>query len=607
MSPGLLVSVPLLPLASAFLLFALRRLESKAVAALGVGSVVAAAALTALVGATYLGGDGRPWVQTLWTWMAVGEFAPRMALALDGLSLTMMGVITGVGALIHAFAAWYMAGDPAYRRFFATMNLFVAMMLVLVLGDSLLTLYLGWEGVGLCSYLLIGFWYQDPVNGWAARKAFITTRVGDTAMAIGLFLLYRELGTLDIAAALARATEAWPAGAPVATAICLLLLGGAVGKSAQLPLQTWLPWAMAGPTPVSALIHAATMVTAGVYLIARLHPLYLLSPQAMAVVGWVGALTLLLAGGAALFQRDIKRILAYSTVSQLGYMFMALGAGAFSAAIFHLVTHAFFKALLFLAAGAVILALHHEQDIFAMGGLRRKLPLVFWSFVAGGGALAAVPFVTSGFYSKEAILSGAWAAGQPAWWAMGTACAFLTGLYTFRMIFVVFLGEERTHAHGDASLLRGVPLAILAVLSLVGGAIALPLAAVLPHSPEVEPEGTAHLLEAIAVAAGLAGIVLAWWLYGRRKPEAPRETALSRFATGGWGFDTLYDRVLVGGVMGQARLARADWVDRGWSALAAGAGALHRAAAASQNGRLRWYAAGLAAGIVVLLGYVLWK
>ena len=281
-------------------------------------------------------------------------------------------------------------------------------MLVLVLADNLLLLYLGWEGVGLCSYLLIGFWYRDPANGYAARKAFVVTRIGDTAMAIGIFLIVQHLGTLDIPQVLERAGAQWTPGGTLAVTVAALLLGGAVGKSAQLPLQTWLPDAMAGPTPVSALIHAATMVTAGVYLIARTHTLFTLAPPVMFAVAVIGAATLLVAGFSALVQRDIKRVLAYSTISQLGYMFLALGVGAFSAAVFHLMTHAFFKALLFLGAGAVILALHHEQDMGKMGGLKRELPIVFWTFLAGSAALAGLPLVTAGFFSKDLILWHAW-------------------------------------------------------------------------------------------------------------------------------------------------------------------------------------------------------
>ncbi|HET8710914.1 MAG TPA: NADH-quinone oxidoreductase subunit L, partial [Spongiibacteraceae bacterium] len=385
------------------LAFARGRISENGAALIGVGSI-GLSALTALyVGIDFMQHrpEGGVFTQTLWTWMSVDGFAPQFALHLDGLSLTMLGVITGVGFLIHLFASWYMRGENGYERFFAYMNLFVASMLFLVLGNNLLFLYFGWEGVGLCSYLLIGFYYEDPANGLAARKAFVVTRIGDTFMAIGLFLLYREIGTLNIQEVLALAPQHFEAGSQMITAIALLLLGGAVGKSAQLPLQTWLPDAMAGPTPVSALIHAATMVTAGVYLIARTHTLFELSPYALNMVGVIGSVTLLLAGFAALVQTDIKRVLAYSTMSQIGYMFLALGAGAWSAAVFHLMTHAFFKALLFLSSGAVIIACHHEQDIFKMGGLRKKIPLVYWCFLVGGGALAAIPYLTVGFFSKD--------------------------------------------------------------------------------------------------------------------------------------------------------------------------------------------------------------
>jgi NADH-quinone oxidoreductase subunit L len=354
------------------LAFARGRLAEAPAAVVGVGSIGLSFLVTIVLGIAFLRDPpaGHAHVQLLWTWMSVDGFAPAFALRLDALSLTMLGVITGVGFFIHLFASWYMRGDEGYDRFFSYMNLFVASMIFLVLGDNLLFLYFGWEGVGLCSYLLIGFWYKDPANGAAARKAFIVTRIGDTFMAIGLFILFHELGTLNIQELLVKAPQQWAVGSEMATIAALLLLGGAVGKSAQLPLQTWLPDAMAGPTPVSALIHAATMVTAGVYLIARTHVLFELSPFALQMVGWVGAVTLLLAGFTALTQTDIKRVLAYSTMSQIGYMFLALGAGAWSAGIFHLMTHAFFKALLFLSAGSVILAMHHEQDMFRMGGLR---------------------------------------------------------------------------------------------------------------------------------------------------------------------------------------------------------------------------------------------
>ncbi|NQU41859.1 NADH-quinone oxidoreductase subunit L, partial [bacterium] len=386
------------------------RLGRRPAAWIGVGSIGLATlvALAVTIGFFGLPEEERAFDQVLWTWLSVGGFNPSIGFHLDALSLIMMLVVAGVGFLIHLYSAEFMQDDEGHNRFFSYMNLFVGSMLVLVLADNLLFLYFGWEGVGLCSYLLIGFWYKDPVNGRAARKAFVVTRIGDTGMAIGLFLLFDRLGTLHIQEMLIRAQEQWPVGSTLAIAAAALLLIGAIGKSGQLPLQVWLPDAMAGPTPVSALIHAATMVTAGVYLIARTNVLFTLAPPVQLAVAIIGALTLLIAGFAALAQHDIKRILAYSTISQIGYMFLALGVGAWSAAMFHFMTHAFFKALLFLAAGVAILAVHHEHSIFKMGGLRKHLPVTFWTFLLGAASLAALPFVTAGFYSKDLILYRVW-------------------------------------------------------------------------------------------------------------------------------------------------------------------------------------------------------
>jgi NADH-quinone oxidoreductase subunit L len=538
----------------------------------------------------------------------------------------MMLVVTVVGFFIHLYSTEYMAGDARYATFFSYMNLFVASMLLLVLGDNLLLLYLGWEGVGLCSFLLIGFWYHEQVNADAARKAFLVTRIGDTAMAVGMLLLFLHLGTLRIPDLLHRAQGAWPGGSPIVTAAALLLLGGAVGKSAQIPLQTWLPDAMAGPTPVSALIHAATMVTAGVYLIARMHVLYDLAPVAQAVVAAIGALTLLVSGFTALTQRDIKRVLAYSTISQIGYMFLALGVGAYSAAIFHLMTHAFFKALLFLGAGAVILALHHEQDIFRMGGLRRELPAVFWTFLAGGAALAGFPLVTAGFYSKDLILWEAWSspAGGAWLWAAGLAGAFLTALYTFRLIFIVFFGEAKGHVEHPPGRAIMVPLAVLACLSVVGGLVEVPatLGGVTLFSDFLAPAfgehaagheaaghhdlGTEALFQALAGLVALGGIGLAAVLFLKRK--APEDVAVPglpvavhRFWFSGFGFDALYHVVLVRPVTGFARINKDDFVDLLYRALALVTRSGHAELASTQTGLLRWYAAALGIGALAVL------
>ncbi len=593
------------------LAFARGRCAESSAAIVGVGSVGLSALVAAVAGTEFVAGGAAAFTQVLWQWLSVGDFKVSFSLVLDGLSLTMLGVVTGVGFLIHLFAAWYMRGEAGYTRFFAYMNLFVASMLLLVLGDNLLVLYLGWEGVGLCSYLLIGFYYKVPANGAAAIKAFLVTRIGDVFLALALFILYAQCGTLDIQALQAKAAQLWQVGDPLPTLIALLLLGGAVGKSAQLPLQTWLADAMAGPTPVSALIHAATMVTAGVYLIARMHGIFLLAPQAMDLVALVGALTLLLAGCAALVQTDIKRVLAYSTMSQIGYMFLALGVGAWHAAIFHLMTHAFFKALLFLAAGAVIIACHHEQDIFRMGGLRKKLPLVYAAFLVGGGALAALPLVTAGFYSKDAILWGALAAGHSQLVIAGLAGAFLTALYTFRLIFIVFHGDAKAEAHSGKGIAYGLPLLVLLVLSTAIGAwITPPLAAVLPADPGASGGELKHRLEWVSAAIVIIGSGLAAALFLGSRQIASQIAGslpgrwLGHLWLNAWGFDLFYDAVIVKPYRALAHLFRNDPVDQGLRIVPLLANLGHGALSLTENGRLRWYAASIALGAVLIIGFL---
>lgn len=616
---NLLFLICLAPLlAFVVLTIARERLSENLAALIGVGSIGVSALLTLMVGYQFLAeaAPGAVYTQTLWTWMQVGDFAPAFTLRLDVLSLTMLGVVTGVGFFIHLYASWYMRGDDGYARFFSYMNLFVASMLFLVLADDLLFLYFGWEGVGVCSYLLIGFWHKDPANGAAARKAFIVTRVGDTLMIIGLFILYREFGTLQIETILQAAPQAWMTGNPTATLACLMLLGGAVGKSAQLPLQTWLPDAMAGPTPVSALIHAATMVTAGVYLIARFEPLFVLSPFALACVGTVGAITLLLAGFTALMQTDIKRILAYSTMSQIGYMFLAEGVGAFDGAMFHLMTHAFFKALLFLSAGSVILAMHHEQDIFRMGGLRTRLPFVFVCMLIGSLALVAFPF-TAGYFSKDEILHQAYLNGHHGLWIAGLAGAFLTALYSFRLIFVVFFGPERwshtSDGHGvvptpTTAPSHHIPLAVLLVLSLIGGYIHLPLDGL--FAEQVATRADSMWIEHLPVLVSLAGIALAWMLF-LRAPQWPQAWAASgvtgaigRLWRNAWGFDALYELLFVRPFVWLSKLNRNDILDQIVGVIPLGLRGLGSAVSVTQNGNLRWYAAVATIGLCVLLGLV---
>lgn len=585
------------------------RLSEKKAAVIGVGSTLISTLAALYVGIDFLQQDtATSYTQHMWTWMAVGDFKPTFSLYLDGLSLTMLGVVTGVGFFIHLFASWYMRGEEGYARFFSYMNLFIASMLFLVLGDNLLFVYFGWEGVGICSYLLIGFYFKNAANGEAAMKAFIITRVGDVFMAIGLFLLYYIFGTLNIQAILQAAPEASGHIGVLLPLAALMILGGAVGKSAQLPLQTWLPDAMAGPTPVSALIHAATMVTAGVYLIARTHTLFELAPNVQQLTGYIGAATLLLAGFAALVQSDIKRILAYSTMSQIGYMFLALGVGAWSAAIFHLMIHAFFKALLFLTAGAVIVATHHEQDIFKMGGLRKKLPLEYLCFLVGGAALAALPIVTSGFYSKDDILWETLASGHTGFLTVGLIGAFMTSLYTFRLIFLVFHGDIKTDAHKGTGLAYALPLIVLLILSTgVGALITPPLQTVLPVSVGEQGGEMKHTLELVSSGIALLGVALAAFLYLGKRTLVTRLEAnslarlLSSWWRNAWGFDWLYNIVFVRPYVSVARYNRLDTVDVAVGLIPALAKITHRMLSVTQNGRMRWYALMIATGALCVI------
>ncbi|SFU42163.1 NADH-quinone oxidoreductase subunit L [Xenorhabdus koppenhoeferi] len=612
---NLLYLTILLPLLGFLLLaFSRGRWSENLSAAIGIGSVGLAALVTLWAGIDFLsqnGEGGLVYSQTLWNWMAVDNFSIPVNLVLDGLSLTMLSVVTGIGFLIHIYASWYMRGEEGYSRFFAYTNLFIASMVVLVLADNMLLMYLGWEGVGLCSYLLIGFYYKTPANGAAAMKAFIVTRVGDVFLAIGMFILYDQLGTLSFRELAVLAPQHIEAGSTAITWATLMILGGAVGKSAQLPLQTWLADAMAGPTPVSALIHAATMVTAGVYLIARSHALFLMTPDILHLVGIIGAVTLLLAGFAALVQTDIKRVLAYSTMSQIGYMFLALGVQAWDAAIFHLMTHAFFKALLFLASGSVILACHHEQNIFKMGGLSKRIPFVYLCFLVGGSALSALPLLTAGFYSKDEILWGALANGHMNLMLAGLIGALMTSLYTFRMIFIVFHGEENTHAHPVKGITHTLPLSVLLVLStFIGGTlIKLPLAGVLPES-NAGHDGK-MLLEIVSGVVAVIGILLAAALYlGKRSVvNATANSAPGRFFSAwwfhAWGFDALYDWVFVKPFKGLTNLLQSDPLNSLMNIPVVLSRWGNKGLRWSENGQVRWYATSMGLGAVLVLALLL--
>ncbi len=568
----------------------------------------------------------------LWSYLQGGAFSLELGFVIDPLSVTLMLIITGVGLLIHVYSAGYMHHDPGYSRYFAGLNLFVAAMLILVMADSFFLMFLGWEGVGVCSYLLIGFWYAYKENADGARKAFIVNRVGDVGFLLGMFLTVRTFGTLDIAEVNAAAPLL--AGSAVVTVLGLLYLLAACGKSAQLPLHTWLPDAMAGPTPVSALIHAATMVTAGVYLIARTAPLFASTPGASAAVAWVGALTALLAAFAALSQQDIKKILAYSTISQLGFMFAAVGVGAYWVGIFHVLTHAFFKALLFLGAGSVIHALGGEQDIRKMGGLGKHMKVTGTTSLIAVLAISGVPFL-SGFFSKDAILAHVYTSeliggyGPLALYGILLLTAVMTAFYMFRWYYRVFAGQERltasarSHLH-ESPRVMSVPLIILAVLSVVSGYLGLPefafpnlisgwletpTAATFRHPPLT----TEWLLIGLSTTAALLGLGLGYLRYGRRrestKTETPTETTtaragvLGRASGSALGFDAAYQLLFV---RSGERLAQGfrdvdeDVVESGLRG-AVNADELGRSVAQVQSGFVRVYALLMLVGLAALV------
>ena len=504
---------------------------------------------------------GETYTGALFSWISAGTFQAPLTVQVDQLSAVMLLVVTGVGFLIHLYSAGYMHGDPGYARFFTYLNLFVFSMVMLVLAGNFLVLFVGWEAVGLCSYLLIGFWYERKSAADAGKKAFIVNRVGDFGFGLGVMLIWVTFGTLDYAAVFAKADAS--IGAGTYTAIALLLFMGACGKSAQGPLYTWLPDAMEGPTPVSALIHAATMVTAGVYMVARCHKLFEMSPVAFDVVAWVGGLTAVFAATIALTQTDIKRVLAYSTISQLGYMFVGVGVGAYAAGIFHLVTHAFFKALLFLGAGSVIHGLHGEQDLRKMGDLKSKMLTTTITFLVGALGLAGVPPL-AGFFSKDEILAATFFDGRRVLFFLLLGGAFLTAFYTFRLVFLAFFGaprmtqEARRHVHESPAVMT-LPLALLAILTVVAGiALGAPsshgtvfarfLDPVLPLH-EADHGATGKVLILISVAVAVAGVLLAWMVYGRRAVRAedigqPRN-GLHSLLLNKYYVDELYDALFV--------------------------------------------------------------
>jgi NADH-quinone oxidoreductase subunit L len=581
-----------------------------------------------------------PWIKDYFTWITAGGFQANFALQVDQLTVIMLLVVTGVGWLIHIYSTGYMHDDPGYRRFFSYLNLFMFFMLVLILAANYLLMFVGWEGVGLCSYLLVGFFFLKQSATNAGNKAFWVNRVGDFGFLLGVFLIFRTFGSLDFSIVLPRAAgmAADPAGQiGTLTTIALLLFVGAAGKSAQLPLYVWLPDAMEGPTPVSALIHAATMVTAGVYMVVRSHAIFLNAPVAMQVVGVIGCATALFAATIGLVQTDIKKVLAYSTVSQLGYMFLACGVGAFGAGIFHLMTHAFFKGLLFLAAGSVIHAMGGEQDMRKMGGLRKKIPITFWTMFMATLAIAGAPGF-SGFFSKDEILNEAQRV-SPVLWGLGVLTAGLTAFYMFRLLFLTFFGaprydEHHVHVHESPKNMT-IPLIVLAVLSVCGGWMAAPqlvggvnhfrqfLAPVLatgaePAAAAESSGGGGEILQALLgapVIAGLLGFFLAWWFY-IKSPEAPKKLAdslspLYKLFSGKYFIDELYQAAIVrplvwisDKVLWHAIDERAiDGTVNGVAFVSRESGDRLRRAA---TGNIRSYATWIVLGVLVFTSLLLW-
>ena len=634
----LLWLVPMLPLLGAILNgIGAGRVPRKIVSAIGVGSIGLAflIALACFRELLALPPESRRITQGLFTWMQSGDFEANVRFALDPLGAVMMLVVTGVGLLIHVYSTGYMGHEKAYGRYFAYLNLFTFSMLTLVLADNFVLMFLGWEAVGLCSYLLIGFWYQKPAAAEAGKKAFVVNRIGDWGFLLGIFLIFVTFHTVDFAQVFAQAPATLAMGGGLATAIALLLFVGAIGKSAQIPLYVWLPDAMEGPTPVSALIHAATMVTAGVYMVARCHILYLLSPTALLVVAIVGAATALFAATIGIVQNDIKRVLAYSTVSQLGYMFLACGVGAFASGIFHLMTHAFFKALLFLGAGSVIHALSGEQDLWKMGGLRRHLPRTHATVLVATLAIAGV-FPFAGFFSKDEILWNAWLRGGPLLWGAGVVGAFLTAFYMFRLYFLAFHGESRVaqeakhHLH-ESPYSMTVPLMILAVLSAVGGFVQIPIvaggqrldrflepvfgdaSAVTGAVPHAVHAGNAEIvLMVISLAVAVLGIFVAYRFYvaDPRLPARLAESARGAYRVlfNKYWVDKIYNGLIVQPIYrGSVRLwerfdaAVIDGIVNGvGKRIEQGSGLLRLA----QTGYVQVYALILTLGTVVVLGYL---
>jgi NADH-quinone oxidoreductase subunit L len=674
---GVLLLIPLAPFVG-FLLNAAfgRRLTKTLSAAVACSAMLSAFGLSAssVARLAWLPPDQRVIRETVYTWIASGDFVAPVTLHLDPLSALMILVVSGIGSLIHIYSTAYMheESDAEFARYFSYLNLFAAFMLLLVLGANLAVLFVGWEGVGLCSYLLIGFWHQKRSASDAGKKAFIVNRIGDFGFVVGMLLAYREFGTLDVQAIAAAVAPLAPESAfGAVSAIALLLFVGATGKSAQIPLYVWLPDAMEGPTPVSALIHAATMVTAGVYVIGRNAVLFSHAPEVLAIVAAVGAVTAFVAATIGLVQHDIKRVLAYSTVSQLGYMFLAMGVGAFTAGIFHLFTHAFFKALLFLGSGAVIHALAGEQDLRRMGGLRRSLPLTYWTFLVGALAIAGVPGL-AGFFSKDEILFRTFASGHTWLWVLGAVTALMTAIYMFRVVFRVFHGERMTaghlgggaagsapghdravhpggatrgsDAHGgrlhEAPTAMALVLVVLAAGSVLAGYIGVPHAlgganwiatwlepsfappaaagaplwSSEPHG--ADDAGLEHALTIVSTVIALGGIGVAAFLYLKRPEVAEslrlRFPGLYRLLLNKYYVDEVYDAVIVQPIRivseeGLWRGVDDRVIDGAVNGVGSTVDRLSSVLRRAQTGSVVGYAGSVLIGVTLIIGYYLWR
>jgi NADH-quinone oxidoreductase subunit L len=651
----LLLLIPLLPFAGFLVNAAVGRRAGKATAgAVACGVMVASFAVSCAAVADLVARapESRRIVQSVFDWIRSGDFDAGFTLALDPLSAVMILVVTGIGSLIHIYSIAYMheESDAGYARYFSYLNLFAAFMLTLVLGANFLVMFVGWEGVGLCSYLLIGFWFEKKSASDAGKKAFIVNRIGDFGFILGILLTFTRFGTIDFHAVSRAAAALSPETAfGTLSLITLLLFVGATGKSAQIPLYVWLPDAMEGPTPVSALIHAATMVTAGVYMIGRNAVLFSHAPATLTIVAVVGVATAFMASTIGVVQNDIKRVLAYSTVSQLGYMFLAMGVGAYAAGIFHLYTHAFFKALLFLGSGAVIHALAGEQDLRRMGGLKAALPITYWTFVVGALAISGVPGL-AGFFSKDEILAQTFAHGHTLLWGVGLLTSLLTAVYMFRLVFLAFHGsrsgaapsaahtagtehpeeEEPAAHHGghghlhDAPAPMAVALIVLAIGSVLAGYAGLggrfehflePSFA--PQSAEAAADSTTELmLMGVSSVIALAGIAIAtfFFLKNRRAAErmAERFAGVRRVLADKYYVDEIYDATLVQPIRilseeGLWKNIDARLIDGAVNGAGETVGGLSELVRRLQTGSVRAYAASLFAGAVLILGYYLWR